>query len=113
LKLLKTHPFLSLVNSYVIDSPVKSFGKRLVGFILSNSGDILKLMVPNYSRKAMSGWSNDPCKVTNHKMIEKEMDNRGSKSEFSSKKKNIFFNENFVKEQRVDGSWCIIIDLCI
>jgi len=33
--------------------------------------------------------------VTSQKMIEKEMDNRGSKSDSSL----------FVKEQRVDGSW--------
>ena len=102
MKLLKTHPFLSLVNSYVIDSPAKCLGKTLFGHILSNSGDTLKLMVPNYSRKIISGWSNYPCTVTSHKMIEREMGNRGSKSGFSS---------NFVKEQRVDGSRCIIKDL--
>jgi hypothetical protein len=82
LKLLKTHPFLSLVNSYLIDSPAKCFGKALIGFILSNSGDILKLMIPSHGRKSVSGWSNDPCTVTSHKMIEKEMDYRGSKSKF-------------------------------
>ena len=36
MKLLKTHPFLSLVNSYVIDSPTKSSGKRfLIFYIIS------------------------------------------------------------------------------
>lgn len=34
MKLLKTHPFLSLVNSYVIDSPAKSSGKRLNMFYI-------------------------------------------------------------------------------
>jgi len=62
---------------------------------LSNSGEILKLMIPSYIRKAISGWSNYPCKVISHKIDEKKMDNRGSKSVFN----------NTVKEQRVDGSW--------
>lgn len=54
-------------------------------------------MVPSYSRKAISGWSNDPCTVTRHKINQSEIGNRGSKSEF----------KNSVKEQRVNGSWCI------
>jgi len=33
-------------------------------------------------------------------MSENEMDNRGSKSDFKS-------NLNSVKEQRINGSWCI------
>nr|AYE93380.1 LAGLIDADG homing endonuclease [Termitomyces sp.]AYE93381.1 LAGLIDADG homing endonuclease [Termitomyces sp.] len=65
---------------------------------LPNSGDTLKLMIPSYSRKAISGWNNYPCKVTSHKMNENEMGYRGSKSDFVMKS---------VKEQRVDGSWCI------
>ena len=36
-------------------------------------------------------------------MIENEMDNRGSKSNLTKKK------NKFVKEQRVDGSYCITI----
>ena len=67
---------------------------------LSNSGEILKLMIPNYSRKAISGWSNDPCKVISHKIDEKKMGYRGSKS-----KSNQVVQGDFVKEQRVDGSW--------
>ena len=55
-------------------------------------------MVPSYSRKAISGWSNYPGTVTSHMMNENEMGYRGSKSNFISK---------FVKEQRVDGSYCI------
>lgn len=73
-------------------------GKRPNGDKLSNSGNILKLMVPNYIRKYISGWTNYSGKVKSHKMSENEMDNRGSKSDFISKS---------VKEQRVDGSWCI------
>src|SRR6201986_1464114 len=74
------------------------FGKTLNWQKLSNSGDTLKLMVPSYSRKAISGWSNYPGTVTSHMMNENEMGYRGSKSNFISK---------FVKEQRVDGSYCI------
>jgi hypothetical protein len=55
-------------------------------------------MIPNHSRKAVGGWSNDSCTVISHKMIESEMDNRGSKSAVIA-----------VKEQRVDGSWYKIV----
>jgi len=55
-------------------------------------------MVLNYSRKAINGWINYPCIVISHKIDEKKMGNRGSKSEFIS---------NSVKEQRADGNWCI------
>jgi hypothetical protein len=54
-------------------------------------------MVPSYSWKTISGWSNDSCKVTSHNISENEMGNRGSKS----------VTNVTVKEQRVDGSWCI------
>nr|AYE93290.1 LAGLIDADG homing endonuclease [Termitomyces sp.]AYE93311.1 LAGLIDADG homing endonuclease [Termitomyces sp.] len=57
-------------------------------------------MVPNYHWKMVSGWSNYSGKVISHKMNENEMGYRGSKSEFVSQ-------PNFVKEQRVDGSYCI------
>ena len=65
---------------------------------LSNSGDTLKLLIPSYSRKAVSGWNNYPCMVINQEMNESEMGYRGSKS--------VLVN-NSVKEQRVDGSWCL------
>jgi hypothetical protein len=71
-----------------------------MGTKLSNSGDALKFMVPNQNRKVLSGWSNDPCMVISHKIDEKKIGNRGSKSKL-----------NFVKEQRVDGSWYIKYDL--
>ena len=35
--------------------PVKCFGKTRLWVKLSNSGDTLKLMIPSYSRKAISG----------------------------------------------------------
>jgi len=78
----------------------KRFGKTLYWQKLSNSGDALKHMVPSYSRKAISGWSNYPGMVTSHMMNENEMGYRGSKSNFISK---------IVKEQRVDGSCCITL----
>jgi len=57
-------------------------------------------MVPNYKVKIISGWSNHSGKVKSHKIDEKKMGYRGSKSEFVSQTKT-------VKEQRVDGSYCI------
>jgi len=35
--------------------PVKNYGKILYWEKLSNSGDTLKFMIPNYSRKVVSG----------------------------------------------------------
>jgi len=94
----------SLVHIYSIgymshDPRGRVKGKRVYGDKLSNSGDILKLKVPSYSRKAISGWTNYSGMVTSLKMSENEMDNRGSKS--------TILNSMVVKEQRVDGSWPI------
>lgn len=52
-------------------------------------------MLPSYSRKAISGWTNHSGTVIRHKIDEKKMGNRGSKSVLKFT----------VKEQRVDGSW--------
>jgi len=57
-------------------------------------------MIPSYIWKNISGWSNHSGKVISHKMIEREMGDRGSKSNSIIK---------FVKEQRVDGSWYKIV----
>ena len=76
------------------------FGKTLIWLKLSNSGDTLKLLIPSHSRKAMSGQTNYLGMVTSQEMIENEMGNRGSKSDFLCEPKS-------VKEQRVDGSYCI------
>jgi len=46
----------------------------------SNSGNLLKLQVPSFNWKIISGWSNKLCKVISLLMIEREMENRGSKS---------------------------------
>ena len=68
---------------------------------LSNSGETLKLMIPSYSRKVISGQNNYLGMVTSHKIDENQMGDRGSKSEIQSPQPNVFS----VKEQRVDGSY--------
>ena len=98
-----TNPLLSLSLCISLFSmagipPVKNYGKILYWGKLSNSGDILKLLIPSYSLKAICGWSNYSGKVTTQKMNENEMGNRGSKSVLVA---------STVKEQRVDGSCSI------
>ena len=82
-------------NGTAIDfDSCKTFWENVnVGIILSNSGDTLKLLIPSYSWKAVSGWSNYSGMVTSQKIIKNEMGNRGSKSVLYA-----------VKEQRVNGS---------
>ncbi len=70
---------------------------------LPNSGKLLKLLVPSCSWKTISGWSNYLGKVISRKICENKMDNRGSKSTIQ---KNIV-----VKEQRVYGSCCSLLQL--
>ena len=72
---------------------------------LSNSGDFLKLLIPSSNRKIICGWTNYSEKVISQKMIEREMEYRGSKSILGT---TIPTGQipNIVKEQRVDGS-CI------
>jgi hypothetical protein len=59
-------------------------------------------MIPNYSRKAMSGLINYQGMVTSYKLRETEKGYRGSKSGIS-----------LVKEQRVDGSCCKMNQIAI
>ena len=61
-------------------------------------------MISSLSWKAISGWTNHSCTVISHLMSENEMGYRGSKSKLVKKQKLV---TNFVKEQRVDGSWGI------
>jgi len=92
----------TLIHIYSVDylssDPAKCYGKTFIGYKLSNSGEPLKLRVPSYSRKAISGQNNYLGTVTSPKIDEKKMGNRGSKSVLVT---------STVKEQRVDGSWCI------
>ena len=92
---------LDLLLFYIFFESAKWIGSSLLCLKLSNSGDTLKLIVPNYFLKAISGWSNSSGMVTSYKMSENKMGNRGSKSEITelSTVKTIS-----VKEQRVDGS---------
>ena len=74
-------------------SPAQRFGKSFIRELLPNSGDTLELLVPSYSRKVISGWSNYSGMVISQKNPEREVGNRGSKSDMLS-----------VKEQRVYGN---------
>ena len=88
---------------------------------LSNSGELLKLLIPNLEKIFRGGWTNYSSMVTSQKMVLllylfmyniygmyfpgtlglniQKMDNRGSKS--------IIYKNIIVKEQRVDGSWLL------
>ena len=76
-------------------NPVVRSGKSKIGDKLSNSGDILKLLIPSIYWKINCGWTNYSCMVTSQKMYESKIGDRGSKSIISI----------IVKEQRVNGSW--------
>ena len=86
---------LDLFLFYIFFESAKWCERSLLCFKLSNSGEALKLMVPNYIWKFISGQNNYLGMVTSHKMTENEMGYRGSKS----------VKTLTVKEQRVDGSW--------
>lgn len=98
----------SLVHVYSIgymshDPRCRVRGQHDYGDKLSNSGELLKLLIPSGIWKYICGWINYSGKVTSQKMIERKMDNRGSKSAklaLNTLKSNIA-----VKEQREDGSW--------
>ena len=81
-------------------APVERCRKSLLWVIkLSNSWDLLKLLILSKVRKYLSGWINTSGKVISQKMNVNEMEYRGSKSNKDD-------TTLFVKEQRVDGS-CI------
>ena len=102
-------------TGWTLYPPAKWFRESLMWEKLSNSGDALKLLVPNLEWKFGGGRSNYSYKVTSQKMThrllvltsklgwknfifsgENEMGYRGSKSKGL---------HSFVKEQRVDGSY--------
>ena len=94
---------------------------------LPNSGELLKLLIPNLENIFRGGWTNYSSKVTSQKMVlllhsikyniygiyfprtldfyfkDRKMDNRGSKLI-------VKLNSSIVKEQRVDGSWLLNIN---
>ena len=79
---------------------------------LSNSGEILKLLVPSNIWKNICGWINYSCMVIIQKMRENKMDYRGSKS-VSGLYTPTSLKPNIVKEQRLDGSWHNDNTLCL
>jgi hypothetical protein len=93
-------------------NPIVWFGKSKFWDKLSNFGEALKLLVPSYSWKTICGWTNHSETVTSQNMIEYEMGYRGSKSvaglnSLTKGQPASQIRPVTVKEQRVDGSWCI------
>jgi len=86
-------------------SPARWSGKSSMWDKLSNSGDTLELLVPSGIRKDTGGWTNHSCMVISQKASEKNVGYRGSKSDF--KEVTSYTPRKFVKEQRVDGNWCV------
>ena len=78
-------------------------GKSFKCLKLSNSGNALKLWVPQNGIKAICKWINNPFAVTILKMMETEIGNRGSKLIIVVCSSHIFVI--IINEQRVDGSW--------
>ena len=80
-----------------LDAPAVLSGKLYTMWVkLSNSGDILELLVPSLYWKIVGGWTNHSCMVIIQKTSEKKVDYRGSKS--------VVCNNIIVKEQRVHGN---------
>ena len=61
---------LDLLLFYIFFESVKWVGLSLLCLQLSNSGDTLKLLIPNYYWKIVSGWINHSGKVITQKMNE-------------------------------------------
>lgn len=91
---------------------------------LSNSGEALKLLIPNLEKIFRGGWINYSSMVISQKMVlllyyigniygmyfsgtlgikNRKMGNRGSKL--------IIFKNIIIKEQRVDGSWLLNLNV--
>ena len=93
--LIEIHLGLRQVIMALMNWADLSFGKTLYWLKLSNSGDTLKLLIPSYIRKYISGCSNDACTVISQEILEREsnqlMGYRGSKSKSNGnvKKKRI------------------------
>ena len=87
------------------------FRKSLSCLKLSNSGNPLKLLVPNGNWNFTRGWANHLCMVTSQKMKETEMGYRGSKS--IARLVALATKSVIVKEQRVDGSWHGLFSPCL
>jgi hypothetical protein len=100
---------LSIIKNYVeTKSPkVEWLGKSLLWVLtFPNSGKLLKLLVPNYIWKYVSGWTNYSGMVTSQEICENKMDDRGSKSV-------VELEPAAVKEQRVDGNGQVVNITCL
>src|SRR5215469_14055525 len=84
-------------DSYML--PADRSWKSIPWAQLSNSGDILKIIVPSPNGNVMCGQINYLGMVTSYDMNESEMGYRGSKSSAIA----------LVKEQRVDGSYSFLV----
>ena len=104
-------------KALILDGALWSGKSPLKCLQLSNSGNILKLLVPNDGLKAICGWEttyslkinkfNHSCRVISQMMIERKIDYRGSKSIIAVGTHLICVPAKsiVVKEQRVYGSW--------
>lgn len=112
-----------------VNKVIRIFTEQLICKILwdklSNSGELLKLLIPNLEKIFRGGWTNYSSMVTSQKMVlllyfieyniygmyfsgtlgikNRKMDNRGSK---------LIISKNIItKEQRVDGSWLLNLNV--
>ena len=95
------HIFLFLVSLLILTLtsfyPAWWSGKsRITWDKLSNSRDLLKLLIPSLILKFVGGGANHFCMVISQEIIERAMEYRGSKS--------VICENTAVKEQRVYGS---------
>jgi len=86
-------------DSYMV--PADWCREPIVWDQLPNSEDTLKIIVPNHNVNIMCGWSNYSGMVTSYDMIENEMGDCGSNPCAIA----------LEKEQRVDGSYSLLIGL--
>lgn len=110
----------SLYKSYYIDfcllifsigflfkvsaAPDKKFGKFPCRVQLSNSRDILKILIPSVYPKINGGWINYSCMVISQNIFERLMDYRGSKLVVIATS----LGYTTIKEQRVYGSYKVL-----
>ena len=92
-----------LINREWLSIGTLLYGKSFKCLKLSNSGEALKLWVPQNGIKAICKWINNRFAVTILKMMETEIGNRGSKLIIVVCPSHIFVI--IINEQRVDGSW--------
>lgn len=79
------HIFLFLVSLLILTLtsfyPAWCSGKSRIRWDkLSNSRDLLKLLIPSLIWKFVGGWANHFCMVISQEIIERAMEYRGSKS---------------------------------